>query len=180
MSPERYQKIKNEKSTRGNASQFFVAGELCRRGFVASVTLGNTPNTDVLCSNIEGTKFVHIQVKTYNPSRMGLVGSVAVGKKAEIDYGENFFWVLGGIPDPDTEGEFCYYIIPSAVMAKEVSEDHAKWLGGLKKDGTPRQDSNMRRVILPPHRNRNGWKLHEYQNRWDLISDSLRDNSEGL
>lgn len=29
---------------RGNASQFFVAGELCRRGFYAVVTLGNTPN----------------------------------------------------------------------------------------------------------------------------------------
>jgi len=50
-----------EKSTRGNASQFFVAGELCRRGYSAVVTLGNTPNTDILCSNIEGTKFVHIQ-----------------------------------------------------------------------------------------------------------------------
>ena len=54
-----------EKITRGNASQFFVAGELCRRGYSAVVTLGNIPNTDVLCSNIEGTKFVHIQVKTY-------------------------------------------------------------------------------------------------------------------
>ena len=35
-----------EKSTRGNASQFFIAGELCRRGYSAVVTLGNTPNTD--------------------------------------------------------------------------------------------------------------------------------------
>ena len=55
----------SESITRGNASQFFVAGELCRRGYAAVVTLGNTPNTDVLCSNTEGTRFVHIQVKTY-------------------------------------------------------------------------------------------------------------------
>ena len=54
-----------EKSTRGNASQFFVAGELCRRGYLAVVTMGNTPNTDILCSNIDGTRFVHIQVKTF-------------------------------------------------------------------------------------------------------------------
>jgi hypothetical protein len=54
-----------EKSTRGNASQFFVAGELCRRGYAAVITLGNTPNTDILCNNLEGTKFVHIQVKTF-------------------------------------------------------------------------------------------------------------------
>ncbi|MBM3841577.1 MAG: hypothetical protein FJ398_27260 [Verrucomicrobia bacterium] len=53
--------MNHDKSTRGNASQFFVAGELCRRGYVAVVPMGNTPNTDVLCSNIPGTKFVHIQ-----------------------------------------------------------------------------------------------------------------------
>jgi hypothetical protein len=58
---------KESKNSRGSAAQFFVAGELCRRNLVAVVTMGNTPNTDILCSNIEGTKFVHIQVKTYVP-----------------------------------------------------------------------------------------------------------------
>ena len=87
-----------EKSSRGNASQFFVAGELCRRGYSAVVTLGNTPNTDILCSNIEGTRFVHIQVKTFVPGNR----TCSVGMKAEKDFGENFFWVLGGIPKPNT------------------------------------------------------------------------------
>src|SRR5512143_367104 len=58
-------RMQRDKSTRGNASQFFVAGELCRRGYLAVVTMGNTPNTDILCSNIDGTRFVHIQVKTF-------------------------------------------------------------------------------------------------------------------
>ena len=44
------ERIDKDKSSRGNASQFFVAGELCRRGWVAVVTMGNTPNTDILCS----------------------------------------------------------------------------------------------------------------------------------
>ena len=56
-----------DKTFRGNASQFFVAGELCRRGYYAVVTRGNAANTDILCSNVAGTKFVHIQVKTYLP-----------------------------------------------------------------------------------------------------------------
>jgi len=68
-----------DKSARGNASQFFVAGQLCRMGYSAVVTLGNTPNTDILCSNIEGTKFIHIQVKTYVPGNK----TVTVGMKAE-------------------------------------------------------------------------------------------------
>jgi hypothetical protein len=53
------------KNSRGSSAQFFVAGELCRRKLVAVVTMGNTPNTDILCSNSEGTKFLHIQVKTF-------------------------------------------------------------------------------------------------------------------
>ncbi len=56
-----------DKTSRGNASQFFIAGELCRRGYSAVVTLGNTPNVDILCSNQKGTRFAHIQVKTFVP-----------------------------------------------------------------------------------------------------------------
>ena len=69
----------SNKNARGSAAQFFVAGELCRRDLVAVVTMGNTPNTDVLCSNVEGTKFVHIQVKTFPPGNR----KVTVGMKAE-------------------------------------------------------------------------------------------------
>ncbi len=43
------------KNARGNASQFFIAGELCRRGYSAVVTLGNTTNTNILCSNYQRT-----------------------------------------------------------------------------------------------------------------------------
>ena len=163
----------NDKSTKGNASQFFIAGELCRRGLVASVTLGNTTNTDILCSNVEGTKFAHIQVKTYNPSRLGAIGTVAVGKKAEIDFGDNFFWVLGGIPDPGTDHPFSYYVIPSSVLAKEMSEDYALWLAGTTRDGSPRQYSLRGRILLPPRRARTGWSIAEYYGRWDLIANSL-------
>src|ERR1700730_12938145 len=88
----------NDKSTRGNASQFFIAGELCRRGYSAVITLGSTPNTDILCSNLAGTRFVHIQVKTFVPGNR----TCSVGLKAVKPYGENFFWVLGGIPQPNS------------------------------------------------------------------------------
>ena len=77
--------MERDKSYRGNASQFYVAGELCRRGYSAVVTLGNTPNVDVLCSNREGTRFAHIQVKTFLPGNR----TCSVGMKAERD-----FWPL--------------------------------------------------------------------------------------
>lgn len=89
---------RRDKGFRGDAGQFFVAGELSRRGLVAVITLGNCPNTDILCSDAAATKFVHIQVKAFLPGGRTCSG----GKKSELEYGENFFWVLAGIPDPLT------------------------------------------------------------------------------
>lgn len=150
-----------EKSTRANASQFFVAGELCRRGYSAVVTMGNTPNADILCSNTEGTKFVHVQVKTFVPGGR----SCSVGLKAEKDFGENFFWILGGIPEPGSDSDFVYFIIPSSIMAREIKKAHRAWLDvpGLK--GQQHNDSKVRAVQLPPHKSTTGWDVKEYENR---------------
>ena len=39
----------SEKIAQGNAAQLLVASELNLRGWIAAVTLGNTPHVDVLC-----------------------------------------------------------------------------------------------------------------------------------
>ena len=158
------------KNSRGSASQFFVAGELCRRGHVAVVTMGNTPNTDILCSNNEGTQFVHIQVKTYLPGNR----AVSVGKKAEKNYGERFIWVLSGIPQPKSDQPFEYFIIPSPIMSKNVIEGHEKWANADGKDNQKRLSSEVRTILLPPNKSATGWSIEEYKNRWDIIEDLLR------
>jgi len=157
-----------EKSTRGAASQFFVAGELARRGYAAVVTLGNTPNTDILCSNVEGTRFVHVQVKTFIPGNSRCM----VGEKAEIDFGENFFWVLGGIPEPGSDG-FQYYVIPSHEMSVNIKKAHSRWLDGTGIRKAKREDSSVRVVWLKP-RNADDWDVAQYKDRWDLIEQMLR------
>jgi hypothetical protein len=158
-----------DKSTRGNASQFFIAGELCRRGYSAVVTLGNSPNTDILCSNLEGTRFVHIQVKTFVPGN----STCSVGLKAEKEYGENFFWVLGGIPKPDSNSCFEYFIIPAREMAKNVFEAHYLWLKTPGKKGQEHNATAMRTVHLPPSKSFSGWDISIYRERWDLIEQKL-------
>lgn len=159
-----------DKSSRGNASQFFVAGELCRRGYSAVVTLGNTPNTDILCSNLAGTRFVHIQVKTFVPGNR----TCSVGMKAEKYFGENFFWVLGGIPKPNTTASFEYYVIPSSVMAKNVVKAHKLWLDTLGAKGQQHKDNTVRTVHLPPYKSAySNLDLCKYRDRWDLIEQRL-------
>jgi hypothetical protein len=159
----------NDKVARGNASQFFVAGELCRRNLIAVVTMGNTPHADILCSNVEGTRFAYIQVKTFVPGN----STVSVGQKAERDYGKNFFWVLAGIPKPDQSHPFGYFIIPCSEVARNVAADHRNWLSAPSAKGDARQDSTVRIIHLPPKTSPLGWDIAQYRNRWDLITDAL-------
>lgn len=136
--------------------------------------MGNAPNTDILCSNEKGTKFVHIQVKTFRPNDR----TCSVGKKAERYYGDDFFWVLGGIPEPypeDKEQTFKYFIIPSKEMSRNVQEIFEIWVNtpgmkGQKHD----KETKIRALRLPSGSNLNGWDISPYLNRWDLIQDKLK------
>ncbi len=137
--------------------------------FAGVVTLGNTPNTDILCSNIAGTKFVHIQVKTFIPGNR----TCSVGLKAEKDFGSNFFWILGGIPTTEQNVAFEYYVIPSFEMAKNVKEAHQLWLSTPGKQGQPHKNNKVRTVHLPPYKSFSGWDVSQYKARWDLIASKL-------
>lgn len=159
----------HDKTARGNASQFYVAGELCRRGYSAVVTLGNTPNTDVLCSNREGTRFAHIQVKTFVPGTK----TCSVGVKAERSYGKGFFWVLAGIPLIDSREPFQYFIIPAADMAHNVATFHRAWLAAPGKGGHQRRDSKVRAVSVRSGAAEYFWNIGDYLERWDLIEHHL-------
>lgn len=161
--------MERDKSHRGNASQFFVAGELCRRGYAALVTIGNTPNTDILCSNRAGTKFVHIQVKTFVPGKK----SCSVGVKAERNFGEKFLWVLAGIPEPLSDYPFEYFIVPSAAMSANVAAYHQQWLNAPGKNNRPHNDNTVRAVAVAEGAPKYFWPVLEYRERWDLIAQEL-------
>jgi Holliday junction resolvase-like predicted endonuclease len=48
----------------GVSGEYFVAAELSRRGWVAVITLKNTPNIDVIATTPDGKRTLNIQVKT--------------------------------------------------------------------------------------------------------------------
>ena len=48
----------------GIAGEHFVAAELSRRGWVATLTAKNTPGVDALATRLEGDTFARVQVKT--------------------------------------------------------------------------------------------------------------------
>lgn len=113
---------------------------------------------------------MHIQVKTFVPGNR----TCSVGMKAEKDFGENFFWVLGGIPKPDTNAGFEYYIIPASIMTKNVVEAHKLWLSSPGIKGQEHKENTVRTVHLPPFKSFSGWDISEYRDQWNLIEQKLR------
>jgi len=144
-------KIKSNLS--GVAGEYFVAGELSRRGYIASITLRNSKGVDILATNETASKSVGIQVKT----NQGHLKFWVLHRKAEKYYSKNLFYILvnlndGGIPD--------FHIVPSKIVANSISQGHRKWLKTPGKMGQKHNDTTMR----------NFKDLEDkYLGRWDLL-----------
>ncbi|PPD31666.1 MAG: hypothetical protein CTY19_13135 [Methylomonas sp.] len=85
-----------------------------------------------------------------------------------------FFWILGGIPKPQSKLGFEYFIIPSTDMAKNIKEAHELWLGTPARNGQPHNQTNIRTVHLPPYKSLSGWEISKYRERWDQIEAKLK------
>jgi hypothetical protein len=137
----------------GISGEYFVAAELSRRGYVASITLRNTRGIDVLASNTDATETVGIQVKTNQTNRREWM----LNKKAEADRAENLFYVfvrLNCIAEP------AFHVVPRSTVANFVRQDHRTWLKTPGKGGRAHVDTPMRKFKDPED---------EYLGPWDLL-----------
>jgi hypothetical protein len=149
--------MENKRNTvlTGVTGEYYVAAELSRRGYLASITLRNTRGVDVLCSNSDASKSVGIQVKT----RTGMHRSWILNQKGENYYADSLFYVFVNISE-DSERHPEFTIVPSKVVADYIRTHHQDWLVGTKKDGSARKDTSMR----------NFRDLEEkYLGRWGLL-----------
>ena len=131
------------RTLRGIAGEYFVAAELSRRGYIASLTLRNTKGIDILASNQDATRAVGIQVKTTLGSRPRWI----LTKKVEIlpeGLAVNLFFVFVALPD---DGSLpAYHIVPRPTVADLVRRGHEKWLKTPPRFGQ-RFDSSLRQFI---------------------------------
>ena len=152
--------MKLETGLCGIAGEYFVAAELSRRGYLASITLRNTRGVDILATNHDATKSVAIQVKT---NQRG-VAEWILSEKVETSTGddslpENLFFVFVNLPptgDPPN-----YYIIPRRDVARLAKEGHERWLATPGRGGKAHSRSNPIRKFKDTE--------GEYRDRWDLL-----------
>ncbi len=138
----------------GVAGEYFVAAELSRRGFIASITMRNSPGIDILATDIRAKKAVTIQCKTSRSSTKGWI----LSDKAESFTPKNHFYVfvrLGAATDRPA-----YHIVPAKIVATYVSSRHQAWLKGKEPNGGKRKDSAMRVFIDAEDK---------YLEKWDLL-----------
>jgi hypothetical protein len=129
------------------AGEFLVAGQLCLKGYVASLTLKNYPGVDIFCLNPTSDRQVAIQVKT----KRG-VGTERGG----------YFVPEGDLRTPfvfvyiDGEG-VKYYVVPGPEVRRLANEQRDR--DGARHPNRKREQPLMLSVT----------NIAGYQNRWDLL-----------
>ena len=137
----------------GNAGEYFVAGELERRGLTVAVPMSNVKDFDILAIHRETYEQFAIQVKTtgYKQKKWTL------GAKNEELYGDHIVYVFVSLNELDTPE---YHIVPSKIVADTIKAYHEAWLASPGKDGKPHNNTNIR-VFLD--------KEDTYLNRWEYL-----------
>ncbi len=133
------------KNTSALAGEFLVAGELSRRGYLVSITMGNAKAIDIFASTARGEKITFdIKASSYKTS----------WPVSEIDDGIDFY-VFISLQSPD--------ILRSQSLNNENTppEDYV----------LPGKDINEKNLITP-WQSIPGIKYHaleEYRERWDKL-----------
>ena len=136
------------------SGEYFVAAELSRLGYVASVTLRNTRGIDIVATNANASRSVGIQVKTNRGKKKVWL----LDQKAEGYHSKTLFYVFVNLNGPNQHPD--YHVVPSVKVASFITKNHQEWLLRPNKLGAAHQDSRLRNFRDV---------TDEYQDRWDLL-----------
>lgn len=146
--------MKIPSSLAGVAGEYFVAAELSRRGYIASISLRNTRGIDILATNAEASRSITIQCKTSQVARKTWV----LNEKSERFVSATHFYVfveLGELSERPS-----YHIVPSCDVARHTRDSHSEWLSTPGRGGRQHVDNPVRNFSD---------RSDTYLERWDLL-----------
>jgi hypothetical protein len=141
----------------GVAGEYFVVAEMSLRGWLATVTIKNSPGIDVLGRHPETGSLVSIQTKT---ASAGFVFRLKEQDERRAD-SANDWYALVGLTAPDSKLRPTIYVVPRDVVSKQVAITHAIWMCQPGKAGQPHKDSQMR-TIRSAH-------VERFKDAWELL-----------
>jgi len=138
----------------GVAGEYFVAAELSRMGYIASISLRNTRAIDILATNQDGTRSITIQCKTsQRTARKWLLN-----EKSEEFVSKDHFYVFVALGQPRDRPRF--HVVPSKLVADGIKNGHRQWLETPGRKGQKHRDTTMRQFADPEDK---------YLECWDLL-----------
>lgn len=139
------------------AGEYFVAGELNKRGAYAVTFAGNMPKIDILASNMEQARTVLIQVKTRRTGSWQT--SIDQGKRCNSQYHKTSFWVFVDLGKQDFPPS--YFIIPEWWIRNDIYRAHKTY---LKKHGGRRKNNPFSK-----HHSITLARIEEWRDRWEIL-----------
>lgn len=127
----------------GVAGEYFVAAELSRRGWIASISLRNTRGIDILVTNQDASRSITIQCKSTQKKEK----SWMLNEKSENFFSEEHFYVFVNLGELSQRPS--YHIVPSKEVAEHVQHFHRLWLDTPGRKGHQRVDTPMRKYADP-------------------------------
>jgi hypothetical protein len=138
----------------GVAGEYFVAAELSRRGYIASISLRNTRGIDIRATNPDGSRSITIQCKTNQKADRKWL----LNEKSEEFISKDHFYVFVALSKSTDRPR--YHVVPSRVVAERTKKGHKKWLDTPGRKGQQHRDTPMRNFLDPED---------EFLERWDLL-----------
>ncbi|MBI4708925.1 MAG: aspartate ammonia-lyase [Candidatus Portnoybacteria bacterium] len=143
----------------GIAGEYFVAAELSRRGWIAAMTIKNTPNIDVIATTPDGNRTLNIQVKTRSiANRQGWILNKGIETLVPED---NFYIAFVDLKSKDEKPD--YFLIPKNLFAKWIAKRHQEWLATPGREGRARVDNPIRAFDRPQFK-----EFEKYHNNWSI------------
>lgn len=145
----------------GAAGEHLVLSRLLSRGLLAAQAPRGVRKADILVNFLDGGEPCLIQVKSrLKGPDLGWHMAEKHEQQSEPDL---FFCFV------DFEPEFpVVYVLPSAVVAETIKQDHQIWLDTPGRNGQKHNPSSLRRLREGSNGKSPGW-LMEFKERWDLI-----------
>ncbi len=156
----------------GNAGEYFVVGELLRRGLIAALAPRNAPDFDVVAT--EGTRALGVRVKTKTAAAKFWRWNV---KKDGSIFGEirgDDVTILVDLNDGDSPVD--YFVLPTSTLDGKLRELFERWVRQPGRTGQPHDPTNKIRGIGDNPGDME-W-LQGYRARWSIVLGYLTDRVE--
>lgn len=142
----------------GAAGEYHVAAQLSQRGWLATITIKNSPGTDVLAQHADNGKLVAIQCKTTAGSAHWVLAAKDEKRSERNDAWYVLVSLKGTMERPD------FYVLPRNHIAAFLYVGHRNWLRSPGRSGKPHQDNPMRNID-PSY-------VEAYKEDWDALLEA--------